>query len=153
MRFHTYANDSVSATEDRICTAVLFVHGRLLCGGMQLFRRITSFAASYGSTLAYSTSNMGRQTPCNNCPKSIMVWRMFLFHFLGTLNVVDCTKDQFKYAAILPDHIHPHMRIVFHQHDDIFQKDNVIQLTVYAHGLKSTRMCLPYFPGPQIPRT
>ncbi|GFU46110.1 transposable element Tcb1 transposase [Trichonephila clavipes] len=32
--------------------------------------------------------------------------------------------DQYKYASVLADHVHPYMRIVLPQDDGIFQQDN-----------------------------
>lgn len=63
---------------------------------------------------------------------SVMVWGMFSWHSLGALIVVDGTMDQFKYAAILADHVHPYMRIVFPQHDGIFQQDNATSHTALS---------------------
>ncbi|GFX88378.1 transposable element Tcb1 transposase [Trichonephila clavipes] len=55
---------------------------------------------------------------------SIMVWGMFSWHSLGSLIIVEGTMDQYKYASVLADHVHPYMRIVFPQDDGIFQQDN-----------------------------
>ncbi|KFM66230.1 Transposable element Tcb1 transposase, partial [Stegodyphus mimosarum] len=55
---------------------------------------------------------------------SIMVWGMFSWHSLGSLIIVEGTMDQYKYASVLEDHVHPYMRIVFPQDDGIFQQDN-----------------------------
>ncbi|GFX41209.1 transposable element Tcb1 transposase [Trichonephila clavipes] len=55
---------------------------------------------------------------------SIMVWGMFSWHSLGSLIIVEGTIDQYKYASVLADHVHPYMRIVFPQDDGIFQQDN-----------------------------
>ena len=33
--------------------------------------------------------------------------------------------NQYKYASVLADHVHPYMRIVFPQDDGIYQQDNV----------------------------
>ncbi|KFM65613.1 Transposable element Tcb1 transposase, partial [Stegodyphus mimosarum] len=55
---------------------------------------------------------------------SIMVWGMFSWHSLGSLIIVEGTMDQYKYASVLADHVHPYMRIVFPRDDGIFQQDN-----------------------------
>ncbi|GFT70127.1 transposable element Tcb1 transposase [Trichonephila clavipes] len=55
---------------------------------------------------------------------SIMVWGMFSWHSLGSLIIVEGTMDQYKYASVLADHVHPYMRIVFPQDDSIFQQGN-----------------------------
>ncbi|GFW19190.1 transposable element Tcb1 transposase [Trichonephila clavipes] len=55
---------------------------------------------------------------------SIMVWGMFSWHSLGSLIIVEGTMDQYKYASVLADHVHPYMCIVFPQDDGIFQQDN-----------------------------
>ncbi|GFT13555.1 transposable element Tcb1 transposase [Trichonephila clavipes] len=55
---------------------------------------------------------------------SIMVWGMFSWHSLGSLIIVEGTMDQYKYASVLADHVHPYMRIAFPQDDGIFQQDN-----------------------------
>ncbi|GFU11877.1 transposable element Tcb1 transposase [Trichonephila clavipes] len=46
-------------------------------------------------------------------------------HSLGSLIIVEGTMDQYKYASVLADHVHPYMCIVFLQDDGIFQQDNV----------------------------
>ena len=53
-----------------------------------------------------------------------MVWGMFSWHSLGSLIIVEGTMDQYKYASVLADHVHPYMRIVFPQDDGIYQQDN-----------------------------
>ncbi|GFU90017.1 transposable element Tcb1 transposase [Trichonephila clavipes] len=55
---------------------------------------------------------------------SIMVWGMLSWHYLGSLIIVEGTIDQYKYASVLADYVHPYMRIVFLQDDVIFQQDN-----------------------------
>ncbi|GFV03194.1 transposable element Tcb1 transposase [Trichonephila clavipes] len=55
---------------------------------------------------------------------SIMVWGMFSWHSLGSMIIVEGTMDQYKYASVPADHVHPYMRIVFPQDDGIFQQDN-----------------------------
>ncbi|GFY10843.1 transposable element Tcb1 transposase [Trichonephila clavipes] len=66
-----------------------------------------------------------RETSERNHPatiaRSIMVWGMFSWH---SLIIVEGTMDQYKYASVLADHVHPYMRIVFPQDDGIFQQDN-----------------------------
>ncbi|KFM64391.1 Transposable element Tcb1 transposase, partial [Stegodyphus mimosarum] len=55
---------------------------------------------------------------------SIMVWGMFSWHSSRLASLVEGTMDQYKYASVLADHVHPYMRIVFPQDDGIFQQDN-----------------------------
>ncbi|KFM75906.1 Transposable element Tcb1 transposase, partial [Stegodyphus mimosarum] len=65
---------------------------------------------------------------------SIMVWGMFSWHSLGSLIIVEGTMDQYKYASVLADHVHPYMRIVFPQDDGIFQQDNARCHTAASDG-------------------
>ncbi|GFW56059.1 transposable element Tcb1 transposase [Trichonephila clavipes] len=67
---------------------------------------------------------------------SILVWGMFFRHSLGSLIIVKGTMDQYKYASVLADPVHPYMRIVFPQDDDIFQQDNA-----RYHTAASVRAC------------
>ncbi|GFU67693.1 transposable element Tcb1 transposase [Trichonephila clavipes] len=82
---------------------------------------------------------------------SIMVWGMFSWHSLGSLIIVEGTMDQYKYASVLADHVHPYMRIVFLRMMASSSRTmrGAIQLPVHVRGSKSTRMSLPSSPGQQ----
>ncbi|GFY09543.1 transposable element Tcb1 transposase [Trichonephila clavipes] len=49
---------------------------------------------------------------------------MFSWHSLSSLIVVEGMRDQYKYASVLADHVHPYMCIVFPLDDRIYQLDN-----------------------------
>ncbi|GFV72266.1 transposable element Tcb1 transposase [Trichonephila clavipes] len=83
---------------------------------------------------------------------SIMVWGMFSWHSLGSLIIVEGTMDQYKYASVLADHVHPYMRILFSLRmmaSSSRTMRGAIQLSVYVRGSKSTRMSFPSSPGQQ----
>ncbi|KFM68951.1 Poly(ADP-ribose) glycohydrolase, partial [Stegodyphus mimosarum] len=75
---------------------------------------------------------------------SIMVWGMFSWHSLGSLIIVEGTMDQYKYASVLADHVHPYMRIVFPQDDGIFQQDNARCHTAASPHIRDGDAPRPY---------
>ncbi|GFT21293.1 transposable element Tcb1 transposase [Trichonephila clavipes] len=80
---------------------------------------------------------------------SIMVWGMFSWHSLDSLIIVEGKMDQYKYASVLADHVHPYMRIVFLRMMASSSRTmrGAIQLPVYVRGSNRTRMSLPSSPG------
>ncbi|GFW53694.1 transposable element Tcb1 transposase [Trichonephila clavipes] len=67
----------------------------------------------------YGRWRIRRETSERNHPATIAgtvqagVWGMFSWHSLGSLIIVEGTMDQYKYASVLADHVHPYMRIDF----------------------------------------
>ncbi|GFT23280.1 transposable element Tcb1 transposase [Trichonephila clavipes] len=82
---------------------------------------------------------------------SIMVWGMFSWHSLGSLIIVEGTMDQYKYASVLADHVHPTCALFFLRMMASSSRTmrGAIQLPVYVRGSKSTSMSLPSSPGQQ----
>ncbi|GFW11445.1 transposable element Tcb1 transposase [Trichonephila clavipes] len=75
---------------------------------------------------------------------------MFSWNSAGSL-IVEGTNNQYKYAFVLADHVHP-LCIVFPQDDGIYLQDDTNCHTAGSVcGSKSTRMNLPFSPTANSP--
>ncbi|GFW80250.1 transposable element Tcb1 transposase [Trichonephila clavipes] len=76
---------------------------------------------------------------------SIRLRRMFSWHSLGSLIIVEGMIDQYKYELVLMDHAAIFSLRMMASNSRTIQ--SVIQLEVYVRVSKSTKMSLPFSPG------